>query len=918
MNLHEAIQSVLNAKGQSLKPRDIALEINRFALYTTGDGKAVSPNQVLSRAKRYPDLFQIDPTNQISLKSGLSTDLSYFSDWLRNFLSHRYSPDLEIVIPFIIFTYIINSEVFDKYGYLSSNYMREQNLHKKDIVVRCRQRLDAMGINLQHDFFSSIENALFNIDDEEYVTLLVEFFNILNRIPDDKKLLEHVFIRAILQLGNSKSKGSEFSTPKSVSNFIRLITNIRSGQSVYDPFAGMAILLNEVVKHSSNIKISANDINRRVGVIGIMNLIINGKTNFEYTFGNAFDARYRVVYDWIVTNPPFNVFNLSSRLQRSYNMDAVLESLKSNGKAVLIVNNSLLISEDRRNLVFREQLLRTNVLKAVIGLPKNIFQPFSNYPTSIIFLDREIRNEKVYFLDLSEVSREEFEYKVEDYAKNYNEAEVVGSLSYSVHSETILSTRTFNLNARKNILSNTQFTDIPNPHALNSLVLKRLPSKMIPSNELNDKFDGIPYIRVSDLAKRNSEYVLDFAPEKYTTDFERAGNKSNQVQSGDILISKVGNSLNPTVYNYFEYAVVSPNVIGLSLKRNLIIPEYLAIELESDYVKRQLDAIQIRGAGPNYYNNRELLDIEINVPSLEQQEKRIINFYSSTKTIKNDGSLSKTRFPDKLPKENPTVIGEKEIISSIKHRISQYISPINNDLLSLKNFLASKEQSTDAVSLEEPVVPVPGGTSVANVFNRLDENIDGISRTFGLMHSILYFSANSLELEYSDILITFNKIKVSLQPELGSIEFQIGVDDDIRKDDLLIEFDHNQIEELLRNFTLNSKLHGFDETVDPKIIYIFFSKSSDSNFLEINLINNGKPFPDGFTLEDFTSFGTRGTNSSGTGIGGYLMKKIIENHNGEIEWYGDQRLRFSLKIDNKPTSFIATVFFKILLPYTTT
>jgi hypothetical protein len=166
MNLHEAIQSVLNAKGQSLKPRDIALEINRFALYTTGDGKAVSPNQVLSRAKRYPDLFQIDPTNQISLKSGLSTDLSYFSDWLRNFLSHRYSPDLEIVIPFIIFTYIINSEVFDKYGYLSSNYMREQNLHKKDIVVRCRQRLDAMGINLQHDFFSSIENALFNIDDE--------------------------------------------------------------------------------------------------------------------------------------------------------------------------------------------------------------------------------------------------------------------------------------------------------------------------------------------------------------------------------------------------------------------------------------------------------------------------------------------------------------------------------------------------------------------------------------------------------------------------------------------------------------------------------------------------------------------------------------------------------------------------------
>src|SRR5690606_30609181 len=108
-------------KVNPLKPQDIALEINRFTLYTTGDGKAVSPNQVLSRVKRYPDLFEIDSTNQISLVSGSSAGLTYFSEWLRDFLSHRYSPDLDLVIPFLIFEYAISSNEFDTYGYISCN-----------------------------------------------------------------------------------------------------------------------------------------------------------------------------------------------------------------------------------------------------------------------------------------------------------------------------------------------------------------------------------------------------------------------------------------------------------------------------------------------------------------------------------------------------------------------------------------------------------------------------------------------------------------------------------------------------------------------------------------------------------------------------------------------------------------------------
>jgi len=36
-------------------------------------------------------------------------------------------------------------------------------------------------------------------------------------------------------------------------------------------------------------------------------------------------------------------------------------------------------------------------------------------------------------------------------------------------------------------------------------------------------------------------------------------------------------------------------------------------------------------------------------------------------------------------------------------------------------------------------------------------------------------------------------------------------------------------------------------------------------------------------LEDFLSFGGRHDNKKGSGLGGYLIGKIVENHNGTID-----------------------------------
>ena len=66
-------------------------------------------------------------------------------------------------------------------------------------------------------------------------------------------------------------------------------------------------------------------------------------------------------------------------------------------------------------------------------------------------------------------------------------------------------------------------------------------------------------------------------------------------------------------------------------------------------------------------------------------------------------------------------------------------------------------------------------------------------------------------------------------------------------------------------------------------VNIIFNFKKDEDFLYIDLINDGLPFPDNITFQDFIKIGTRSKNSKGGGIGGYLMNLVVQNHNGIFE-----------------------------------
>jgi hypothetical protein len=79
VKLHEAITQVLGDQ-ESLSSSEIAGEINRFGLYTRGDGQPVPASQISARVNNYPNLF-VRAGSKIRLVEAVSSALHDLKFW---------------------------------------------------------------------------------------------------------------------------------------------------------------------------------------------------------------------------------------------------------------------------------------------------------------------------------------------------------------------------------------------------------------------------------------------------------------------------------------------------------------------------------------------------------------------------------------------------------------------------------------------------------------------------------------------------------------------------------------------------------------------------------------------------------------------------------------------------------------------
>ena len=216
---------------------------------------------------------------------------------------------------------------------------------------------------------------------------------------------------------SGKSKG-QFYTPSEVSRIIAKVigispANSKAATTAYDPTCGSGSLLLKVAAEAGkHITLEGQEKDVTTAGLARMNMILHDFPTANVLSGNTlFDPKFKDgeqlrTYDYVVANPPFSDKTWSTgltpaqdRFQRftwgvppkkqgdyAYLLH-IIRSMKSTGKAACILPHGVLF-RGNAEAVIRQQLVRSGYLKAIIGLPANLFYG-TGIPACIVVLDKE-------------------------------------------------------------------------------------------------------------------------------------------------------------------------------------------------------------------------------------------------------------------------------------------------------------------------------------------------------------------------------------------------------------------------------------------------------------------------------------------------------------------------------------------------
>ena len=220
---------------------------------------------------------------------------------------------------------------------------------------------------------------------------------------------------------SGKSKG-QFYTPAEVSRVMAQILGIRhakttSSTTVYDPTSGSGSLLLKVgdeASHGKAVKVTLYGQEKDAATAGLarMNMILHDQATALIVQGNTLanplfkDGDALKTFDYVVANIPFSDKRWSTGLDPDHDpferfrhfgvppakqgdyayLLHILRSLKSTGKGACILPHGVLFRGNAEAAI-RKNLIQRGFIKAIIGLPANLFYG-TGIPACIIVLDK--------------------------------------------------------------------------------------------------------------------------------------------------------------------------------------------------------------------------------------------------------------------------------------------------------------------------------------------------------------------------------------------------------------------------------------------------------------------------------------------------------------------------------------------------
>ncbi|HEX2845401.1 MAG TPA: type I restriction-modification system subunit M [Chitinophagaceae bacterium] len=222
-------------------------------------------------------------------------------------------------------------------------------------------------------------------------------------------------------------KAGEFYTPGEVSTLLAKLVAPQPGNRICDPACGSGSLLIKVGKEvgNNNFSLYGQENNGSTWALARMNMFLHEMDNATIEWGDTLNNPRLLEgdqlrrFDIVVANPPFSldkwgadnaVADQFRRFHRgippkskgdyAFITHMIETTYEDTGKVGVIVPHGVLFRGSSEGKI-REELIRENLLEAVIGLPANLFFG-TGIPAAILIFNRgKGKNKDVLFIDAS-------------------------------------------------------------------------------------------------------------------------------------------------------------------------------------------------------------------------------------------------------------------------------------------------------------------------------------------------------------------------------------------------------------------------------------------------------------------------------------------------------------------------------------
>ena len=237
----------------------------------------------------------------------------------------------------------------------------------------------------------------------------------------------------LLSIMGSQGDAGMFRTPRHIIDFIVDAVDPQKNENICDPACGSAGFLisayNHIIKANTKDKkgdllspeekknliknFVGYDISPDMVRLSKVNLYLHGfpsPTIYEYDTLSS-EEKWDESFDVMLANPPFmspkggirphKRFSVQANRSEVLFVDYILEHLRPNGRAGIIVPEGIIFKSDKAYKALRKLLIEDGLL-AVVSLPAGVFNPYAGVKTSILLFDNGLakKTKEILFLKI--------------------------------------------------------------------------------------------------------------------------------------------------------------------------------------------------------------------------------------------------------------------------------------------------------------------------------------------------------------------------------------------------------------------------------------------------------------------------------------------------------------------------------------